>query len=128
GDHAGDPSQFGGCERSENPPRCRRPPAGLVQHPAGPARSLPAIPPPRDEGAGPAPGLRAAVPEGDHPPGDEPEPLRADPRRTPRGLLPIRPTDAAVPGLPPGSVPQDAGADLLQAGGSLPRRTARAEP
>src|SRR5204863_6346875 len=109
GDHAGDPSQVGGNERSENPPRCGRPPAGLVQHPAGPARSLPAVPPPRDEGAGPAPGLRAAVPEGAHPPGDEPEPLGADPRGSARSLPPIRPTDAPLPGLAPGSAPQDAG-------------------
>src|SRR3989442_5072538 len=45
----------GGCERREDPPRHGRPAAGLVQHPPGPPRTVSALPPSPDEGAGPPP-------------------------------------------------------------------------
>src|SRR3989475_6202721 len=73
GTDAGDSNGTDECERRENPPGRRRPAAGVVQHPPGPPRALPAVPPSRDEGAGAAAGVRALVPEGTHPPGDESE-------------------------------------------------------
>src|SRR5438093_13190753 len=99
----------------------------MVQHPPGPPRALPPVPPPWDEGAGAASGVRALVPEGTHPPGDESESGGADPGRTAGGVSPARPTDPAVPGEAPRGVPQDARPDLLQERGPLARRLAQAE-
>src|SRR3989442_2269818 len=114
-------------ERRENPPRRRRPAAGVVQLSPGLARALPTVPPPGDEGARAAGSFRAALPEGAHPPGDEPESDRADSGRAPGSVLPPGPADAAVPSETARGVPQDAGPDLLQAGGPLAGRLAQAE-
>src|SRR5207245_9881249 len=116
-----DPNAADECDRRENPPGRGRPAAGVLQHPPGPPRPLPAIPPPRHEGAGAAAGVRAVVPEGTHPPGDEPEPRGADPGRAAGGVFPARPTDPAVPGEAPRGVSQDARTDLLQEGGPVAR-------
>src|SRR3989475_7126624 len=124
---AGDSNGTDECERRENPPRRGRAAAGMVQHPPGPPRALPPVPPPRDEGTGAAPGVRAVVPEGTHPPGDESESGGADPRRTAGGGSPRRPTDPAIPSEAPRGGPQDARPDLLQAGGPFARRLAQAE-
>src|SRR2546422_11225704 len=70
GSDAGDSNGTDECERRENPPGRGRPATGVVQHPPGPPRALPAVPPSWDERAGAASGLRALVPEGTHPPGD----------------------------------------------------------
>src|SRR6266571_8266681 len=99
----------------------------MVQHPPRPPRALPPVPPPRDEGAGPAASVRAVVPERTHPPGDESESGGADSGGTEGGVSPARPTDPAVPGEAPRGVPQDARPDLLQAGGPVARRIAQAE-
>src|SRR3989442_15228059 len=114
-------------ERRENPPRGSPPAAGVVQHSPGPARALSSVPPPGDEGARAAGSVRAALPEGAHPPGDEPESDRADSGRAPGSVLPPGPADAAVPSETARGAPQDAGPDLLQAGGPLARRPAQAE-
>src|SRR6058998_854087 len=90
GPDAGDSNGTGECERRENPPGCGRPAAGVVQHPPGPPRALPAIPPPQHEGAGAATGVRAVVPEGTHPPGDESEPGGADPEGASGRISPAR--------------------------------------
>src|SRR6059036_513595 len=127
GPDAGDSNGTGECERRENPPGRRRPAAGVVQHSPGPPRALPAIPPPRHEGAGAAAGVRAVVPEGTHPPGDEPEPRGAEPVGAAGGVFPAWPADPAVPGEAPRGVSQDARPDLLQAGGPVARRLAQAE-
>src|SRR2546427_12513043 len=79
GSDAGDSNGTGECERRENPPGRGRPAAGVVQHPPGPSRALPPVPPPRHEGTGAAAGVRAVVPEGTDPPGDESESGGADP-------------------------------------------------
>ena len=99
----------------------------MVQHPAGPAGPVPALFASRDEGARAAASLRAAVPEGTDPPGDESEPHGADPGGNSGGLLSVRSADAALSRDAPGSVPQDAGQDLLQARGPLAGRLAQAE-
>src|SRR5437899_4253720 len=117
----------GGCERREDPPRHGRPAAGLVQHPPGPPRTVSAVPPPGDEGAGSARSVRGALPEGTHPTRDEPEPVRADPGRGPGSVPASRTTDAPVPREAARGVPQNAGADLLQAGRPLAGRVAQAE-
>src|SRR3989441_7472365 len=127
GSDAGDSNGTGECERRENPPGRGRPAAGMVQHPSGPPRAFSAVPPPRHEGAGAAAGVRAVVPEGTHPPGDEPEPRGADPGRAAGGLSAAWTADPAVPGEAPRDVSQDARKDLLQAGGPVAGRLAQAE-
>src|SRR5947199_605280 len=127
GPDAGDSNGTGECERRENPLGAARPAAGADKHPPSPPRALPAIPPPRDEGAGAATGVRAVVPEGTHPPGDESEPGGADPGGASGGLSPARSADPAVPGEAPRGVSQDARSDLLQTGGPVARRLAQAE-
>src|SRR5712691_12475508 len=127
GSDAGDSNGSGERERRENPPRRGRPPAGVVQHPPGPPRALPPVPPPRHEGTGAAAGVRAIVPEGTHPPGDESESRGADPGGAAGGLSPARSTHPAIPGEAPRGVSQDARPDLLQAGGPVARRLAQAE-
>src|SRR5437867_12675760 len=117
----------GKCDRRKKPPGWERPAAGVVQPPPAPPRTLPAIPPPRYEGAGAATGVRAVVPEGTHPPGDESEPGGADPGGASGGLSPARSADPAVPGEAPRGVSQDARSDLLQTGGPVARRLAQAE-
>src|SRR2546422_9960640 len=99
----------------------------MVQHPPGPPRALPPVPPPRDEGAGAAPSVRAVVPERTHPPGDESESGGTDPGRTAGGVSPARPSDPAIPSEAPRGVPQDARPALLQAGGPVARRLAQAD-
>src|SRR5207245_10928480 len=84
-------------------------------------------PPPRPQGACAAPALRTPLPEGPHRPGNEPESGRADPRRAAGGVFPTRPTDPPVPGEAPRGLPEDAGPDLLQAGGPVARRVAQTE-
>src|SRR5947209_275475 len=73
GSDAGDSNETDECERRENPLGRGRPAAGVVQHSPGPPRALPAVPPPRHEGTGAAGGVRAVVPKGTDPPGDESE-------------------------------------------------------
>src|SRR2546423_12193739 len=99
----------------------------MVQHPAGLAGPVPALFAPGDEGTRAAAGLRAAVPEGADPSGDESEPHGADPGRNPGGLLSVRSADAALSRDPPGGVPHGAGQDLLQSRGPLAGRLAEAE-
>src|SRR2546427_4766490 len=125
---AGDSSRTDRGERRENPPRRGRPAAGLVQHPPGPPRALPAVPPPGDEGAGAAAGVRAAIPKGAHPPGDESEPGRADSGRASGSVLPPGPADAAVPSETARGGSQHASTELLQAGRPLHGLLAEYQP
>src|SRR2546423_12520375 len=99
----------------------------MVQHPAGLAGPVPALFAPGAEGTRAAAGLGPAVPEGTDPSGDESESHGTDSGRNPGGLLSVRSADAALPRDAPGSVPQDAGQDLLQARGPLAGRLAQAE-
>src|SRR2546426_445644 len=117
----------GGCERREDPPPHGRPAPGLGQHPPVPPPTASALPPPRDEGAGSARSVRGALPKGAHRKGDEPDPVRADPGRGPGSVPASRATNAPVPREAARGVPQDAGADLLQAGRPLAGRIAQAE-
>src|SRR2546428_12588920 len=62
----------GGGERREEPPRHGRPAAGLVKQPPRPPPTVFAVPPPGDEGAGSAPSVPGAPPQGTHPTREEP--------------------------------------------------------
>ena len=99
---------------------------GLVQHRARPAVAAPAGPPSRHPRARRPRRLRPAVPDGPHPPGGQPGPLRRHPRRRPR-RLPAVAAHPAVPGPPPGAGPRHPGPDLLQVRGRLAGRLPQAQ-